>query len=86
MTREKALRQRCHARTPPSARMCPNMPHDATKLDMPYIIDEKVAAALTQSGRGKWGESRERADAAAYNDACNDERTVLLALPQAHRR
>jgi hypothetical protein len=53
---------------------------------MPYIIDEEAVAVLTHSERGKSGESRERADAAARNDACNDERTVLLALPQAHRR
>jgi hypothetical protein len=37
------------------------MPHDATKLDMPYIIDEEAVAVLTHSERGKSGESRERA-------------------------
>jgi hypothetical protein len=58
------------------------MSRDSMKLGVPSTIDEKAEAALTHSKRGKSDESRERTEEARRND----ERTVLLVLPQAHRR
>ena len=49
---------------------------------MPSTNDKRREAALTHSERGRPDEGRERAEEARRND----ERTVLLVLPQAHRR
>jgi len=58
------------------------MPRDSMKQGVPSTIDEKAEAALTHSERGRPDEGRERAEEARRNN----ERTVLLVLPQAHRR
>jgi hypothetical protein len=58
------------------------MLRDSMKRGVPSTIDEKAEAALTHSERGKPDEGREWTEEGRRND----ERTVLVVLPQGHRR